>query len=250
MKESEFIELLNLYLDHEISVADAARLEAEVQANPSRRRIYQQYCRMQKACALAAADFQVEPQVAAEIAKKVIPFNAAAAGVPHRKQASSFYTIGAFAAAAACVAIIFVGRSRQHADDAVTVPPASFAQNAALKSAAPMPVAGATASSRGLVSVAPAPGSSSRAGTMLVADPLLLTSTSNAGATLTNAGQSQDQLAWITAVQLTPLQQRVPADDLRFDIRPATLRPEGRALGGTRVISQPEDELAAFRFVK
>ena len=35
MKDSEFIELLNLYLDHEISTADAARLEAEVQANPA-----------------------------------------------------------------------------------------------------------------------------------------------------------------------------------------------------------------------
>ena len=30
MKDSEFIELLNLYLDHEISAADAVRIEAEV----------------------------------------------------------------------------------------------------------------------------------------------------------------------------------------------------------------------------
>ena len=29
MKESEFVELLNLYIDHEISREDAARLEAE-----------------------------------------------------------------------------------------------------------------------------------------------------------------------------------------------------------------------------
>ena len=29
MKDSEFLELLNLYLDHEISPADAARLEAD-----------------------------------------------------------------------------------------------------------------------------------------------------------------------------------------------------------------------------
>ena len=39
MNDSEYIELLNLYLDHEISAADAARLEAEVQSNPARRRI-------------------------------------------------------------------------------------------------------------------------------------------------------------------------------------------------------------------
>ena len=57
MKDSEFIELLNLYLDHEITAADAARLEAEVQASPERRRVYQQYCRMQKACTMLAKDF-------------------------------------------------------------------------------------------------------------------------------------------------------------------------------------------------
>ena len=32
MSEREFIELLNLYLDHEIEAADAARLEAPVDA--------------------------------------------------------------------------------------------------------------------------------------------------------------------------------------------------------------------------
>jgi hypothetical protein len=57
MKDSEFIELLNLYLDHEISADNAARLEAEVQGNPERRRVYRQYCRMQKACTLLANDF-------------------------------------------------------------------------------------------------------------------------------------------------------------------------------------------------
>ena len=60
MKDSEFTELLNLYLDHEISAADAARLEAEVQINPNRRRVYQEYCRMQKACKLLAHDFACE----------------------------------------------------------------------------------------------------------------------------------------------------------------------------------------------
>jgi len=60
MKDSEFLELLNLYLDHEISPADAARLEAEVRASPGRRRTYLQYCRMQKACAALAAEFAAD----------------------------------------------------------------------------------------------------------------------------------------------------------------------------------------------
>jgi hypothetical protein len=50
MNDSEFFTLLNLYLDHEISPEDAARLDAVVAREPRRRRIYGQYCRMQRAC--------------------------------------------------------------------------------------------------------------------------------------------------------------------------------------------------------
>jgi len=55
MKNQEFIELLNLYVDHEISAEQASLLEAEVMRNPERRRTYDQYCRMQKACRLLAS---------------------------------------------------------------------------------------------------------------------------------------------------------------------------------------------------
>ena len=58
MKESKFIELLNLYVDHQISPDDAKLLESEVESNPTRRRIYRQYCQMQKACALMGAGLQ------------------------------------------------------------------------------------------------------------------------------------------------------------------------------------------------
>lgn len=55
MKNQEFIELLNLYVDHEISTEQASLLEAEVMRNPERRKTYDQYCRMQKACRLLAS---------------------------------------------------------------------------------------------------------------------------------------------------------------------------------------------------
>src|SRR5665213_2153408 len=54
MKDSEFFELLNLYLDHEITPRESARLEAEVTRHPGRLRLYRQYCRMQKACVVLA----------------------------------------------------------------------------------------------------------------------------------------------------------------------------------------------------
>jgi hypothetical protein len=56
MNDREFIELLNLYVDREISAEDALRLESEVVANPRRREVYDQYCRMQKACSMLSED--------------------------------------------------------------------------------------------------------------------------------------------------------------------------------------------------
>ncbi len=60
MNDREFIELLNLYVDHEIGPADALRLEAEVLRDTERREIYDQYCRMQKACSMLSEEV-VEP---------------------------------------------------------------------------------------------------------------------------------------------------------------------------------------------
>ena len=56
MKDREFIELLNLYVDREISAEDALRLESEVVANPKRREVYDQNCRMQKACTMLSQE--------------------------------------------------------------------------------------------------------------------------------------------------------------------------------------------------
>ncbi|MBW8782538.1 MAG: hypothetical protein JF599_11710 [Verrucomicrobia bacterium] len=52
MNETRFIELLNLYVDHQIGPREAAELEAEILSNPARRRTYRDYCRMQRACGL------------------------------------------------------------------------------------------------------------------------------------------------------------------------------------------------------
>ncbi|MDD2764196.1 MAG: hypothetical protein PHE83_09515 [Opitutaceae bacterium] len=52
MKESKFIELLNLYVDQQISPAEATQLEEEIMRSPQHRRTYHQYCKMHRACAL------------------------------------------------------------------------------------------------------------------------------------------------------------------------------------------------------
>jgi len=108
MNEARFIELLNLYVDHQIDPGEAAELEAEVLRNPTRRRTYNQYCRMQKGCRLLGGHSRSNAPVAVgfirsldaaerKIARPVLP------------SWRSPYA-GAFAACAmaACVAVVYV----------------------------------------------------------------------------------------------------------------------------------------------
>jgi hypothetical protein len=241
MNDSQFFELLNLYLDHEISAADAARLEAEVQANPGRREIYRQYCRMQKACTQLSAEFQTEAAAATDSSPKLIAFdpNAAAAS---RRRSNAPYVFGAFAAAAACVAVIFVSRGQQDAVGSVPVR-AELAQSVSVPAAAPV-------SARvGLVSVASRT-HAERPGATLVSNPLLLKNSPAEAVMAAALNDANQQLAWIHNLQLAPL-QRGAGDQLRFEPAPATLRPEARALNSGRAPpAEASVELAAFRFVK
>ena len=49
MKDHRFIELVNLYVDRQITATETAELEAEMQGNPRRRAIYRQYCQLHSA---------------------------------------------------------------------------------------------------------------------------------------------------------------------------------------------------------
>ncbi len=97
MKDAEFIELLNLYLDHEIGAEDAKRLEAEVRRSPERYRTYREYCQMQKACVVLSAQ-----HAGAAADGKVVAF----------EPASPSWGFGTYAsgvcAAAACFALSVV----------------------------------------------------------------------------------------------------------------------------------------------
>ena len=229
MKDSEFTELLNLYLDHEISAVDAARLEAEVQNNPARRRIYEDYCRMQKACRMLAHDFQTEP--VEQASRKVIDFNPAA-----RRSRASFYTVGAVAAAAACAAIVFVGQTRK-ANGTAIAGNQDIAAIATPATAANVALAQATATK------APADVGQDRP----QARELSFARDAQAQALLaTSVEQANAQFEWLRNFQLAPLQQPAPNDALRFGVRPA-LGTEPQ----TYRSRQPVDatiEMTAFRF--
>ncbi|MBX3750337.1 MAG: hypothetical protein KF897_09630 [Opitutaceae bacterium] len=125
MKDTKFIELLNLYLDHQISETDAAALEAEIRQNPARHRLYRQYCQMHKACAQLSAQFTAEAPAPAR----------AASAKPARRLASLYY-YGAGLAAAACVAFIVMSRPASAPSGA---PALAGTTPAAFPVAAPLP---------------------------------------------------------------------------------------------------------------
>lgn len=58
MKENRFIELLNLYIDRQITAAETAELEAELQSNPKRQAVYRQYCQIHTATKQVYASFR------------------------------------------------------------------------------------------------------------------------------------------------------------------------------------------------
>jgi len=115
MTNTKFTELLNLYLDHEIGMEDAAALEAEIQQNPERREIYRQYCQIHKGCAQLASSFAGAG--AADLTRDL----AARRNQSSRRHFAA-WTVGLGAMAAACFAVVLLNR------ESASVVPASVAQ--------------------------------------------------------------------------------------------------------------------------
>lgn len=252
MNDSEFLELLNLYLDHEITAADAARLESEVQNNAARRAVYRDYCRMQKACRILAVDLQVDGTGAKRSAEsgKVVAFELQ----PTRNLRRVAYILaGSTAVAAACVVFLLTNAPQTSSEAAVSRQNQTFAAKPAIEH---------PAGTRELVTTALDP-SRQRGATMiglqdpratsrvsLVADSLVLSGGRQVETALSAAGQEDDdQLAWIRSFQLVSLQERKKLGELRFDVVSPSLRPEGRQLGG-RAPAENTVEMTAFRFLK
>lgn len=222
MKNTEFIELINLYLDHELPPADCARLEAEVKANPDRRRIYEQYCRMQKACKVLATDFASE---APAINPRAIRTSGAEGA--SRRGMGGFFAIGSLAAAAACVALVVLNRGN---------PDARLGSAAVAEATAAAPVAAAVVADN-----APRGGGIVQRSS-LMGESVFLTRAPAAGEAVA------PQLAWLTGVQIAPMQQVVFAEDLRFETRLLKLNPDSRAINPLKKAGDNVKESAAFEF--
>ena len=228
MNDSEFIELLNLYLDHEITPADAARLEAEVRGNPERRRTYLEYCRMQKACAILAADFAAD-RPAPRRESVATGLGWAAAG---------FASFGVVAAGLA-VAFTLWQRPPVVSSEVTAVSPV------ATRSSDTLPEN--TSARRGLMAASTevAPARLTLTGeTLGLSGGLRMRSQDNG----TVSARSGDQLEWLRNFQVAGVTSPEQAVTLHFNHSTVPVRAEARQLG---LKAQADAaEMTAFRFSK
>ncbi len=106
MSESRFIELLNLYVDHELTPAEAAELEAELQRAPARRAVLREYQALQRGCELVvAAERTLAPQTAEAV--RALRYRRAEARTVSRAWFGGWsWVVGASAAAAVAVVAV------------------------------------------------------------------------------------------------------------------------------------------------
>jgi anti-sigma factor RsiW len=108
MKDNRFIELLNLYIDRQISVVETAELEAEIQQNPERQAVYRQYCQIHAATKLVYDSFRVnateQPVLPSDRSGVVELFET------KRRRSNLAYYAGGLVAAA-CLTLVFLHQS-------------------------------------------------------------------------------------------------------------------------------------------
>ncbi len=137
MKDNRFIDLVNLYIDRQITAAETAELEAEIQSHPRRRAIYRQYCRMHRATTLVYESFRAN-------APEQLAAAAAGQGTIARFQRERRAHWGYYAtalAAAAGLALVFVQLNSRKAAEAGLLAKAETLPPVRVVTALPRPVA-------------------------------------------------------------------------------------------------------------
>ena len=218
MTHTKFIELLNLYLDHEITMEDAATLEAEIQRDPKRRAIYRQYCAMHKGCEQLAGAFANDRRGES----RQVP----AAAAPRRTLPG--WVTGLGMAAAACAAFAFVFVSRQGDVPAPTV-------------AAVEP----TATTTPATSVYSLAELNARPALHAVYTPTLVNlsrPTANASQSEFYAATTGEAFDWMDQVKLAPVEN----DEFSFRVRPVVV--EGSRTYRSHRPYEGNAEMTAFQF--
>lgn len=190
MKDTKFIELLNLYLDQQIEPADAAMLEEEIARNPARRTTYQQYCRMHRACTMMFEQSHPSSEVGVKVAMTAAAAEEKIMAFPTSRRNHAWVGYGMGLAAAACVAFVFVQRSL-NPQTAPTAPDV-------------------------IVQIAPAPAVARPDGLIVPVDYQPTAQFARSARKVAPAIEGQPSLEWMRQVQFTPMMQ-VSATEMTFD---------------------------------
>jgi hypothetical protein len=245
MKEPRFIELLNLYVDQQLTAPEATELEAELQHNPSRRRTYQQYCRMQKACTqLFEQERQGAPamtMLSREMAKadrKVVEFP-----VRHTAWRQRGVFGAGLAAMAACVAFVLV----RQAPVPTNMPVASIPNNAAVAVVEQPPTPAAQT-----VDIPPADPQAKEMRrsyyTLLPVRQFVPVQVVSANNEVVRTNEEQPNFDWMKQVELLPM-RNVNADEFALEANTSLQQPTGLYINNRRPV-QDLYEKAAFQFQK
>lgn len=234
MKDARFIELLNLYIDQELSAEEVGELELEIARNPARRRTYEQYCRMHRGCALLFESSRSQAphhpkldRAARDADRKVLAFPGAEEATVVRGPWGRIAWAGGLAAALAVAAL--------QGPTILT----------ALRSpSAPAPEAAASALAQSQPSAAPAP-VARQSEYQLVG----LLNRQPDGIRLTLQPGTAPESEWLQRLELTPL-QRVSVENLRFVSEPTAK--DDRTFAGSQPFTPAQSavEFSAFQFQK
>lgn len=236
MNDKKFIELLNLYVDREISSEEAAALEQAIASSPERRKVYLQYCRIHKASVMLAESYRSDSipegsilgRAASDADRKIAEFPSRQSRGP----AWAWFTGLGVAAAAACVALVVV---RNEGASTAPIAPRDVTFTSTERTSSPQLVATPIP----ITSVAVANRERAKVGMFV-----------NAQAPMDQvvfAGSNAETLAWMDGVQL-PVLHPVAPEKLVFEAKTQG-HPEQRVFR-TRGTSDAKVEMTAFEFQK
>lgn len=243
MNESRFIELLNLYVDHQLSASEAAELEGEISRNPERRSTYLQYCRMQKACTLLFEQERIQAPESKKLAASLRDADRKIISFPEEqiRPRRGYYPVGLFAAAA-CAAFVFARftPSTQQKSQSVTAPAMAQVHEASTPDAA-QPVT--------IPAVAPVSAPNSRSGLYTVfASP---SASAVRGSTVSDRSDEESatlpvSYSWMRDVQLTPVQS---LSSSRITLKAGSVASsEDRVLRSRKPVKDDSEMSAAYQF--
>jgi anti-sigma factor RsiW len=248
MNEDRFIELLNLYVDQQLSAAESAELEVAIKQSPARRRTYQQYCRMQKACTQLFEHERSAAPASGALARELAAAERKVVNFPSLTTSRSYWRGGysiAAVAAAACVAFVVVRQNNDHQQTQAGSDVAAVASPSApttVVAAQSIPVAAYETAMSAQVNPSFTPVFSVQA--------LRDQSTQRVPFVSLQLEQSTAlELDWMRQVKLEPV-RKVSADEFVFNQRAAT---DGVLQAGLQTINVSEEqaaEQAAFQFQK